>query len=922
MGSATVRLILSVAIIFSLIPEPAVRQYDPYLLLLFAFEFFARLVLAVRRESDSDGRERGWRLPRPGALLLLLLDLIALVSFLPIDPRASPWMRILRLLRFAVLLGYWAPLMRDLRTVILRRERARQIVVMGLVVGLLTFAGALVLHQSEFDHRGVDYDESGEIGPNDQSFFTKLWWAFRQIQDPGNMLASPDASATVFVSLLLTVAGLFLVSFLIGLGADVVREMMELSQLRPPGLHGHTVIVNITAATRQLLEELMRYYQKLLPHEVRPLSRWWFSLLLDNLRRSLFGPRYVVVGVHPERPDFLRRGDLARIVYRHGGAHDESFMQRSDIGLAQRVVLLADTAAAEPDAETIRAALAIVEGLRDPRPADPVEGAVTGSNIQVPRNRVLRPGATDGHLTHQRGRGKLLLAEILDERNVPAAWAALASGGGELRAFLVVVDRMIALFLACAGRTAGVGPVLSELLTCSGHELYTCFFEFPELAYSCETPPQLPRTPDAAMRRLIARARVLPSRRRLVPIGLLYEETDELGMPDLGVVLGDPRTARPHGAGATGLHAPAQPAPGARPHCSGFVALAPSFTVVREFSEALRRDPGAPTWSEGQEETARADAAGAPPLRPEPRLPLRKVLICGFRPMTVALCEALILADPTADILILVATEAERRAALERIHVHRDMVERRLLRGYHGALVARPTGEFAYQPQRGGPPLGRVQVVVGDSTSPLQLVDLPGEFGHVSGLDLVYVLSSAAQDSDARGAQTLMTLDALISRSPGAAPNLRVVAELVDAELAHRLRQRYAALGVSRVQVYSTENLRAYFLFQSVLIPGFSGVYGELLAPWGHSFARLLADGRGRGRCGFQALSLRVADAGLGILIGVELDADGGGAELYLGSGPPRDDGRVDLSRLRAVWVVAPDPADPDAPAPSPTPEA
>lgn len=890
LDSATVRLVLSLAIIFSLVPEPWVKRYEPALLALFALEFLARLALAVRRESDGDGRRRGWRLPRPGALALLALDLIALISFLPIDPRASPWMRILRLMRFVVLLGYWLPLMRDLRTVILRRERARQIVVMGLIVGLMSFAGALILQQSEFDARGIDYDESGAYDAADRDFFTKLWWAFRQIQDPGNMMASPSATAAVFVSVWLTVAGLFLVSFLIGLGSDVVREMMELSQLRPPGLHGHTVIVNVNAATRQLLEELMRYYQKLLPRDAPPLSRWWFALLLENLRRALFGPRYVVVGTHPERPEFLRRTELARIVYRHGSASDDSLMQRTDVALAQRVVLLADTAAAEPDAETIRAALAIVEGLRDPTPPDPALGAVTGSNIQVPRNRSKRPfRATDGHLTHQRGRGKLLIAEILDERNIPASWAALASGGGELRAFIVVVDRMIALFLACVGRTAGIGPVLSELLTCSGRELYTCFFDLPELTYACETPPRLPRTPDAALARLVGRARALPPAQGLVPLGLLYEQTDELGMPDIGVVIGA-------GEGAA--------------DCSGFIALAPSFTVVREFSEALRREPDAPGWSAAQEAAARQDAEAAPALAPEPHLPLRKILVVGFRPATIALCEALILAEPAADVLVLVAGEAERRAALDRVHVHRDMVERRLIRGYHGALVPRPEGDFTYQPREGGPPIGRVRFVVGDATSPLQLVDLPGGFGHVSALDLVYILSSAAQDSDARGAQTLMTLDAVLGRSEGAAPNLRVVAELVDAELANRLRQRYAALGISRVQVYSTENLRAYFLFQSVLIPGFSRVYGQLLAPWGHSFARLLARGRGRGACSFQALSIRLADAGLGALIGVELDAEGGGVELHLGAGAPQDGGRVDLSRLRAAWVVAPDPAD------------
>ncbi|MCY1058692.1 hypothetical protein [Nannocystis sp. SCPEA4] len=896
MNSAGVRLLLSAAIIFSLIPEPWVKRYEPVLLGLFALEFSLRLVLALRRETDDDPRQRGWRWPRPGALALLALDLIALVSFLPIDPRASPWMRSLRLLRFAVLLGYWAPLMRDLRTVMLRRERARQVVVMAMIVGLLTFAGALMLQQSEFDDRGVDYDENGQVDRADRDFFTKLWWAFRQIQDPGNMMTAPTATSVVFVSLWLTVAGLFLVSFLIGLGSDVVREMMELSQLRPPGMHGHTVIVNITAATQQLLEELMRYYQKLLPRDVKPLSRWWFGLLLENLRRALAGPRYVVVGTSPERPDFLRRSDLARIVYRHGSATDEAFMHRADIAVAQRVVLLADTAADEPDAETIRASLAIVEGLRDPSPAHPDEGAVTGSNIQVQRNRSKQTArVTDGHLTHQRGRGKLLIAEILDERNVPAAWAALASGGGELRAFIVVVDRMIALFLACVGRSAGIGPLLAELLTCTGHEIYTCFFDLPELSYACETPPQLPHEPRAAMDRLTRRARALPPHQRLVPIGLLYEETDDLGMPDLGVVIGGDERAE----GAQS------------PTCSGFVALAPSFAHVRQFSEDLRHRPDATTWSEDQEAAARRTAADAPEFTREPHLPLRRVLICGFRPVTIALCEALILAEPDADVLVLVPTEAERRAALDRINVHRDMVQRRLLRGYHGALAPRPEGDFShhYEPRGGGPPIGRVRIVVGDATSPLQFVDLPGGSGHVSQYDLVYILSSAGQDSDARGAQTLMTLDALLSRNEPVAPHLRIVAEFVDAELAHRLRQRYAALGVSRVQVYSTENLRAYFLFQSVLIPGFARVYGQLLAPWGHSFARVLPSGRGRGRCSFQALSLHIAAAGHGVLIGIELDREGGGADLHLGGGPPGGDGLVDLARVRGLWVVTLDPA-------------
>ncbi|HEY8376569.1 MAG TPA: hypothetical protein VIK91_08775, partial [Nannocystis sp.] len=715
-NSAGVRLLLSVAIIFSLIPEPWVKRYEPALLVLFALEFCARLAFAVRRECDEGGRGRGWRWPRPWALVLLLLDLLALISFLPIDSRASPWMRILRLLRFAVLFGYWAPLMRDLRIVMVRRERSRQVVVMGLIVALLSFAGALVLQQSEFAADGVDYDEDGHIDPDDSRFFTKLWWAFRQIQDPGNLMAAPSATAVVFVSLGLTVAGIFLVSFLIGLGTDVVREMMELSQLRPPGLHNHTVIVNITAATRQLLEELMRYYQKVFPRDLRPFSLAWFA--------ALRGPRYVVVGVSPERPEFLRRSDLAWIVYRHGSAVDESFMHRADIAFAQRVVLLADSAAAEPDAETIRASLAIVEGLRDHNADEPAIDPIPRADVhpQASMSAAAHP-ASLGHLTHQRGRGKLLIAEILDERSVPAAWAALASGRGELRAFIVVVDRMIAIFLACVGRSAGIAPLLTELLTCAGHDIYTCFFDLPDPLSAGDTAPRLPSDPPAAMEVLTRRARALPRHHALIPIALLYEEHDALGIPDLGVAVGG---LPPDG------HDESAP-------CSGFVALAPSFACVRRFSDTLR-GPEPETCPEGQTE----DPPDLPAFAVEPHLPLRRILICGFRPATIALCEALVLAEPDADILVLVAGDDERRMAVDRIDVHHDMVERRLLRRYHGAFVRVPGEEmvYRYQPNTGGPPHGRLRIAVGDTTSPLQFVKLPAGFGHVANLDLVYILSS------------------------------------------------------------------------------------------------------------------------------------------------------------------------------------
>src|SRR5690606_11328379 len=107
----------------------------------------------------------------------------------------------------------------------------------------------------------------------------------------------------------LSVFGLFLVSFLIGLGTDVVRELLELSRLRPTGLQAHTVVVNITPSTRRLLSELMGYYQKLVPSDAPLLSAGWWT---DLRRRGFGGPRFVIVGNPEEPPDFLRQPELSR----------------------------------------------------------------------------------------------------------------------------------------------------------------------------------------------------------------------------------------------------------------------------------------------------------------------------------------------------------------------------------------------------------------------------------------------------------------------------------------------------------------------------------------------------------------------------------------------------------------------------------
>ena len=265
-------------------------------------------------------------------------------------------------------------------------------------------------------------------------------------------------------------------------------------------------------------------------------------------------------------------------------------------------------------------------------------------------------------------------------------------------------------------------------------------------------------------------------------------------------------------------------------------------------------------------------------------------------PATVGLLEALVLAEPQAQILVLLDDAAALAAAVERFREHRSLAEYRTLSLAPGSFIAQDDGSFVYQPRlREELRCGRVHLAVGDRSSLLQLVELPAGFGHAGDLDLALLLATRREDGDARTTQSLLALEVVRSRG-GRSSSLRVVAEVVEAELCARLRRRACLRGDTHVLVYALENLRAAFLFQSVLIPAFNLVYGELLGPWGQSLTRKQVAAPGSGSCSFQALSQRFVDGGE-VLVGVERR---------------RADGEVvvDLAALVAGWVLRPDPAE------------
>jgi hypothetical protein len=855
LGHMAVRLTLSAMIVLSLVPHEGMIHNDRWFLLIFFPEFVVRALLAFRKESQ--GMRGGWRLPTLGESGLLLMDLIALVSFLPLGSaaaRTTRWLRLFRLSRTIMLLRYWGPLLTDMRTVLFRRERLRQLVLLGLSVGVVSFGGTVMLNHLT-DQVGADFDGDGMVGSkHDHRFSVRLWWAFRQIQDPGNMLASPHDAGTLLVSIFLTVMGLFLISVLIGLGTDVVSELMNVGRLRPVGMHGHTVVLNITPSTRRLLYELISESRKVLPEGLIPFTPRWGRALLENAARKR---AFVIVGGQAEPPDFMREPELTGLNYRQDSEDDdEVFLDRADVLSAGRIVLFADGESERPDHFTIRTLLTIVERMRE-------EGA--GNS----------------------GARKKLIAEILDESNVGTAHKAIARASESLDVRIVPTERLLAQFIASVARRPGIAGALIEMLTSSGHELYS-------YRYGEEGNPAAPAAGNDAgqiMHNLAARGLARPVERRVLPVGLLLARAGEGGREEIRVSLNP--------ASSNAAMEPDE-------HFTGFIALAPNMQIANAFAEEARSQAAVPSLPK--------IAGRVPSYQPAKPTRLHRVVIFGYRPATVELIESLVRAQPSVEILVMLDDEDARCGAMDDFDAHGSMLFRSRRKNFHGRFV--PEGDaLKYEPADGdgAQVAGRVCFVAADWTSSRMLCQLPFGFGSIPEVDLVLMISSEKSGSDARISSALIKVERLREQAIEAGWSTReqrVVAEVLNLELAKRLTRRYRDMGRGDdVRVFSIQELRAYFMFQSTVVDRFDRIYGELMDPAGQSFQELDVTQTGEGRCSFAELAATRSSLGE-ILVGVEFRAANGELRSFVGRGDPDAEDQIHLSQLTRIWVIKADHTD------------
>ena len=319
-----VRLVLSVLILLSICPFSAIDRIWWFFFPVFGIEFVSRtyVLLFSHREQEKNGS-------RVVEALLLLLDFVAWVSFLPLDQMTG--LRVLRAARFSrlvLLFGYWGSTFRLLWSILNREERTRQLkLLFGGVLGL-TFVSAVILAELGAGPRDA------QIGLANPSFFDMVWWSFRQIQDPGNLVSQANHLPMLLVSLTMTIGGLFLFSFFIGIGTSVVAELIQTSRERPVGYRGHSVAINAGNNIHFFVGQVIDYYDK-------------------QLRK----PRWVLLGSEQSHPGLLAKPKYRRISYREGSACHREDLAKVDAHSARRIVVFALAGLDDPDPDTISSIL-------------------------------------------------------------------------------------------------------------------------------------------------------------------------------------------------------------------------------------------------------------------------------------------------------------------------------------------------------------------------------------------------------------------------------------------------------------------------------------------------------------------------------------------------------------------------------------
>lgn len=595
--SRIVRTGLVALIVLSLVPFEAVEDTLRWVFVVaFGLELAIRVPLLIRAR-----RER----VRRAELLFILFDVLALISFLPDawlpDPLEA--LRVLRLARLVVLLRFAREQAADLWSILTRREQLQQFALVSFAVAALAFISAVLLTELGIPH---DYDASPDSG---EGFMDQIWWSFRQIESADNLVVNLHVHPVVGVlSLVLTVLGVFIISFIIGIGTKVVEQVVRAERRRAVGYSGHTCVIGPIEESEILVREFVRIHAKNRRDprdQLAKIGRW---LVRGGIApRPWRLPRMALLGPSEEPPAVLLERDMRWVIYRRGEGGDADDLARIGAARAKRVILLGDRSAGiDADAITV----ATLSALREMNP--------------------------DAHV----------YLELLSTRN----FSTLAAISESSRTFPLDVTWFLGLFMLHHLTIPGVERLYRFLLTTDGSELYSHIYQSAsELEAITAQGDDEGMIDPAHLSRLAAEHGVV-----LVGVFLGVDPPEE-GPHDLIVMEGlvpwvnphdDPQHPRVVELGASAGRVPAD-------KIRGVIAVGESYRPVRSFARSFSQGTAAP------------EAPHVPPVmigvaKPPPR----RILVIGYSDAIASLATRLAELTERAEIIVVTDGDATRTHAL------------------------------------------------------------------------------------------------------------------------------------------------------------------------------------------------------------------------------------------------------------------
>ena len=324
---STTKFVLAFLIILSVLPLPEIRKFDLVFFAIFGVELVVRFILFARMKERR----------RLFEAFMLIIDTVAVLSFLPIPHQVvqTRYLRLVRLFRLSLLLRFAASLARDMWNIVARKEIKYQLSFLFGAVAILTFLSGIVLHALQVP---VDLNNDGavEIG----SLKDVLWWSFREIESQDNITQNLDGPF-IFIafSFVLTLAGVFVMSLLIGVGSSVVEKLLTASKEKPVALFDHTVVIGRGRNLLHLLQMLVRIMKK---NRERPA----IALLSDS----------------DDPPNFLYENELRKVEYRTGDPSELRSLRLVNTKDAKKVLIVYDDEKKQlADAYSISTVLAVRE---------------------------------------------------------------------------------------------------------------------------------------------------------------------------------------------------------------------------------------------------------------------------------------------------------------------------------------------------------------------------------------------------------------------------------------------------------------------------------------------------------------------------------------------------------------------------------